>query len=231
MQLSAPQNGHAMDKASGAHGGDVALAQNASTIRGWLAGAAVSFAVHGALVGAWLSRQPPAPTPESVAIDVALVDLAEPEPRRPENTPELTTATATAAASSLSIPTGGPRKGVAAVTSNPEGGGGAIGPAQSPDAIVGLGQALDARRGCLEADSRETRERCAERLASATGAAGRETNRYVRIGDQVALMAQVRRAENTAERMSCERTRNFDPDCPNTLPDNKPDDYILTREP
>ncbi len=58
----------------------------------------------------------------------------------------------------------------------------------------------------------------------------RETNPYIRMGEHVAVMAKVRRAENTGYRASCEAMRNLDPTCPNVLPDNLPRDFELPRD-
>ena len=58
----------------------------------------------------------------------------------------------------------------------------------------------------------------------------RETNPHFRVAEHVAVMAKVRRAENTVPRMSCEGYRNLEPTCPNLLPDNKPEDFEPPRD-
>lgn len=98
-------------------------------------------------------------------------------------------------------------------------------PAPTPD-LSGFGRALARRSGCRDYERLSPAERaiCDERLASAPEIRVREANPYVLVGEHVELMAGVRRAENNG-RLSCDLSRNFDPTCPNKLPDNLARDY------
>jgi hypothetical protein len=98
--------------------------------------------------------------------------------------------------------------------------------------LVGFGRALAARAGCREPErlTDAERERCTGLVMAAPERRIRETNPHFRVAEHVAVMAKVRRAENTAPRMSCEGYRNLEPTCPNLLPDNKPEDFESPRD-
>ena len=91
---------------------------------------------------------------------------------------------------------------------------------------------MASRTGCRDLSrlSEAERARCVELVMAAPDRGLREVNGYARVAEHAGIMAGVRRAENTSERMSCERTRNFDPTCPNMLPDNKDRDFEFPRD-
>ena len=102
----------------------------------------------------------------------------------------------------------------------------------APTDLSAFGRALAARTGCNDPErlTDAERERCAERVMATPEQRMKETNAYIRIGEHVEIMGELRRRENTATRMSCEGHRNLEPSCPNFLPDNHPKDYEHPRD-
>lgn len=202
--------------------------------RGRLVAVGASVVLHAALIGAWLLRRPePMPRP-AATIDVVLVaprrthpPMVDVEAASPAVTEETAPAFRTIPQDTSSpTPAAGPQAAILPSSGVPS----VVAPSASD--LSGLGRALVARAGCRELQrfSEAERARCTEFVMAAPERRLRETNPYIRVGEHASVMAQVRRAENTAERMSCQRTRNFDPTCPNMLPENLARDFEVPRD-
>lgn len=209
------------------------MAGRTRTANGGLAGRAVaaSLILHGALLAAWVLRRPEPQPPPLPAVDVLLA----PEPAA--NSPEVTASepnTSEPAAKAVR-----PRPAQAASAASPLTSAPAVAPAPaaaplapSPGSVPGaLRSALAARLGCRNPDrlDPESRRHCEDQLA-ATPEVAVKSEPYFRMQEHVAVMAKVRRTENTGYRASCEAVRNLDPSCPNALPDNLPRDFELPKD-
>lgn len=201
----------------------------------------MSVALHAALLVGWLMRPPPPLEPPAV-VEVALLppDFARATPPEPQAAPQPSAAQAPAEAVDVVRPREAPAAAPAspitvapaapqAPAAAPLAPGAAPGPAgaTTPAPLSGLA----ARMVCqdLDALSAADRERCTQLVMAAPERAVRGT-RYARMQEHAAVMAKVRRAENTGYRQSCEALRNFDTTCPSALPDNLPDDFVLPRD-
>ena len=194
---------------------------------------ATSVLLHAGLGLAWLLQRTPPPLAEPPTINVTLItpQLRPRQEVRPEpivDRPAVAARVAEPPSSSASPAASpfAPQIGSATTTRvsppSPEPGGG----------LAAFGRAMAARSGCRDPErlTDAERDRCTALVMAAPERRAREMNPYMRAGEHVALMAEVRHRENTAPRMSCESSRNLDPTCPNALPDNRPSDYALPRD-
>jgi hypothetical protein len=193
----------------------------------------MSLAVHGALLGAWLAQRTPALFTEPPAVEVWLIPPVAREEPRPEPAAAAPPSEAAPPAAVLPRPTTAESPGALpppAFQAAP-GADAPMGDSGKRPVVSGeVRAALAARLGCRDPQTAEERARCAERIAAAPEVRLAETRPYFRMREHVAVMAEVRRRENTGYRLSCESMRNLTAYCPNFLPENLPEDFELPKD-
>lgn len=202
---------------------------------------AAALALHAGLGASWLLQRTEPPAPPTPTFDVSLaLPLPPPEPPRREAEPEReddepsavpAVARAAAPRPSLAPMTEGLVAATEPAVGAPSPGQPAPVSMEAEPAGEALRGALAARLNCRDLDrlSAAERERCTQRVMAAPEREIRGTI-YARVQEHAAIMADVRRRENTGYRASCEYSRNLDSTCPNALPNNLARDFERPRE-